>query len=168
MAVTAKLAVAAHNSPSTALSSDDLELLSIKPASHSYSSLKDLLPSVAVVNSPKTKSARPGPDICIRNRLVKQAARAYLQPMSTAPGSTGGDFFHRLWTRFAAFIDFFCRNVIRALDGTLSVVGIRSSRLQRSKMCLVWLLSNRKFVLADESDPDRKECTIIPVEISVQ
>ncbi|KAI3471890.1 hypothetical protein Pfo_028578 [Paulownia fortunei] len=138
--VPTKLVFANHNSPSTTLSSsfssDDLELLPIKPASHSYSSLKDLLPSVAV-NSPKPKAALPGSNICIRNRLVKQAAWAYLQPMSTSSASTGGNFFQRLWTRVAAFIDFFCRNVIRALDGTLRVIRIRSSRSQRSKMCVV-------------------------------
>ncbi|KAK4396578.1 hypothetical protein Sango_1494400 [Sesamum angolense] len=114
--------------------SDDLQLLSIKPAPHSYSSLKDILPSVAV-NSPQPKAAQPGPDICIRNRLVKQAAWAYLQPMSTSLGSTGGNFFHRLWTRVAAVIDFVVRNVVRALDGTLRVIRIRSSSLQRSNMC---------------------------------
>ncbi|GFQ02949.1 hypothetical protein PHJA_002438700 [Phtheirospermum japonicum] len=89
---------------------DNLELQLIKPALHSYSSLRDILPSSAV-DSPKPKAATPGSDIRIRNRLVKQAALAYLQPMSTAPGSTGGDFFRRLWTRVAAVIDFLCGNV---------------------------------------------------------
>ncbi|KAL0410172.1 UNVERIFIED_CONTAM: hypothetical protein Slati_3606900 [Sesamum latifolium] len=114
--------------------SDDLQLLSMKPAPHSYSSLRDILPSVAV-NSPQPKAAHPGPDIHIRNRLVKQAAWAYLQPMSTSLGSTGGGCFHRLWTRVATVIDFVVRNVVRALDRTLRVIRIRSSSLQRSNMC---------------------------------
>ncbi|KAL3628176.1 hypothetical protein CASFOL_027222 [Castilleja foliolosa] len=98
-------AAANHHSPI-----DTLELQLIKPDLHSYSSLRDILPSLAV-NSPKPKSITPRSDIRIRNRLVKQAALAYLQPMSTAPGSTGGDFFRRLWARVAAFIDFLCGNV---------------------------------------------------------
>ncbi|KAK4419441.1 hypothetical protein Salat_2357000 [Sesamum alatum] len=123
------------NRNSSTTTSDDLQLLSIKPPAHSYSSLKDILPSVAV-NSPQPKAAQPGPDICIRNRLVKQAAWAYLQPtMSSSLGSTGGNFFHRLWTRFASVIDFFVSNVVRALDGTLCLIRIRSSTLQRSNMC---------------------------------
>ncbi|GFP88170.1 hypothetical protein PHJA_000960700 [Phtheirospermum japonicum] len=89
---------------SSSFPSDDLEFLSFKQASRSYTSLKDLLPTVAV-NSPKpnlTHQAQPGSDICIRNRLVKQAAWAYLQPMSTSPSSTGDNFFHRLWLRVVA------------------------------------------------------------------
>ncbi|KAK6126470.1 hypothetical protein DH2020_039775 [Rehmannia glutinosa] len=113
-------------SSSSSFPSDDLELLSIKPTSHSYTSLKDLLPSVAV-NSPKP-SPELGSDICIRNRLVKQAAWAYLQPMSTSSDSAGNNFFHRLWPRVAAFFDFLRRNAIRALDWTLRVFWIRSSR----------------------------------------
>ncbi|GFP82693.1 hypothetical protein PHJA_000412400 [Phtheirospermum japonicum] len=117
-------------SSSSSFPSDDLELLSIKPTSRSYTSLKDLLPTVAV-NSPKPNSAhqaQPGSDICIRNRLVKQAAWAYLQPMSTSPGSAGNNFFHRLWPRVAAFFDFVRRSVIRAVGWTLQVFSIRSSR----------------------------------------
>ncbi|KAG8376796.1 hypothetical protein BUALT_Bualt09G0101200 [Buddleja alternifolia] len=116
-----------HHHNSAVGSSDDLELLSIKPSSRSYISLKDLLPSVTI-NSPKPNPAQPGSDICIRNRLVKHAARAYLQPMSTSFGSAGGNFFHRLWTRVAAVIGFVRRNVIRAIDDTLRVIRIRGSR----------------------------------------
>ncbi|KAL0333521.1 UNVERIFIED_CONTAM: hypothetical protein Sangu_1508300 [Sesamum angustifolium] len=122
-----------HNSSSSAAtttssSSDDLELLSIKPTSLSYTSLKDLLP-LAAVNSPKPNSvhqAQPGSDICIRNRLVKQAAWAYLQPMSASPGSSSSNFFHRLWPRVAAFFDLVRHKVIRALKWALRLV--RSSR----------------------------------------
>ncbi|KAL0374808.1 UNVERIFIED_CONTAM: hypothetical protein Sradi_3396500 [Sesamum radiatum] len=126
-----KLTVANRYPSST---SDDLQLLSMKPISHSYSSLKDILPSVAV-NSPQPKAAQPALDIHIRNRLVQQAAWAYLQPMSTSLDSTGGNFFHRVWTRVASVIDFVVRNVVRALDRTLRVIRIRSSSLQRSNMC---------------------------------
>ncbi|KAL3825717.1 hypothetical protein ACJIZ3_021746 [Penstemon smallii] len=120
----------ASSSSSYSFPSDELELLSIKPASHSYTSLKDLLPSVAV-NSPKPSPvhlAQPATDICIRNRLVKQAAWAYLQPKSTSPGSTGGNFFHRFWPRFTAVIDLIRANVVRILDWTLRFIRIRSSR----------------------------------------
>lgn len=107
-------------------SADDMELLPIKYASHTYSSLKDLLPPLAAVNSPMLKSTSPGSDICIRNRLVKQAALAYLTPMSDYPRSAGGNFFHRLWTSVAALIDFVCTKVVRILDGALRAAGIRS------------------------------------------
>lgn len=119
----------------TSSSSDDLELLPLKPAaSHAYSSLKDLLPSIGAVNSPKLKTAPLGSDIRIRNRLVKQAARAYLSPMSAYPASADGSFFRRLWSGVAALIDLFCSNAVRILDGALRAVRIRSSG---AKMCLV-------------------------------
>ncbi|KAL7133624.1 hypothetical protein ABFS83_12G154400 [Erythranthe nasuta] len=116
-------------SPSSSSSSppDDLEAL-IKPTSQNYTSLRDLLPSVAV-NSPRPNSGyqTPGSDICIRNRLVKQAAWAYLQPMSTSPGSAGGNFFNRLCPPVAAFFDFVGHNLIRALNWMLRVIRIRGS-----------------------------------------
>ncbi|CAI9783327.1 unnamed protein product [Fraxinus pennsylvanica] len=118
------------SSSSSSFPSDDIELLSIKPASHNYTSLKDLLPSVAV-NSPRPSSSHQAQlesDICIRNRLVKQAAWAYLQPMSISPDSAGNGFFHRLWPRVAAFLDFLNRQIIRALDWILRATHIRSSR----------------------------------------
>ena len=121
------------SSATTSSSSDDLELLSIiKPSSHShsYTSLKDLMPSAAV-NSPKPISAslaQLGSDISIRNRLVKQAAWAYLQPMSTSPGATGDGFLQHLWPRVSAFFDFIRHGVIRILDWTLRFIRIRSSR----------------------------------------
>ncbi|XP_047967561.1 uncharacterized protein LOC125211696 [Salvia hispanica] len=104
-------------------SSDDLELLSIKPNPRSYTSLKDLLPTTAV-NSPRPSSAQAGSDICIRNRLVKQAAWAYLQPMSTASGSADAGFLRRL----AALFELVRRSVARAINWTLQFVWIRCSR----------------------------------------
>ncbi|KAI3747120.1 hypothetical protein L6452_09567 [Arctium lappa] len=92
-----------HDHPSSSSSySADFELLSLKPAS--YTSLRDILPyTPAVVQSPKVSSfaARSGYEIPIRNRLVKQAAWAYLRPMSTSPDSGGSTVFHRLWNRFS-------------------------------------------------------------------
>ena len=119
-----------NSSATTSSSSDDLELLSVKPASHSYTSLKDLLPSTAV-NSPRPNSAplvQIGSDISIRNHLVKQAAWAYLQPMSTTPGGAGDGLFHDLWPRVSALFDFVRRGVVRILDWALRFIRIRSSR----------------------------------------
>ncbi|KAG6595160.1 hypothetical protein SDJN03_11713, partial [Cucurbita argyrosperma subsp. sororia] len=85
----------------------DLRILSSKSSSQSYTSLKDILPSAsasaAAFNSPTAASpANSGYEISIRNRLVKQAAWAYLQPMSASSYSTGSNFFHRFWLRFSA------------------------------------------------------------------
>ncbi|KAL7096514.1 hypothetical protein ACP275_10G084100 [Erythranthe tilingii] len=115
-------------SPSS-FSADDLELRPIKTnrGGHKYSSLRDLLPQ-SPVNSP---AALARPDIRIRNRLVEQAACAYLRPASTTPDFDGGNFCQRLWTRAAAFVDFFCGCIIRALDGTLRFFRVRISRPQR-------------------------------------
>ncbi|KAF3442721.1 hypothetical protein FNV43_RR16638 [Rhamnella rubrinervis] len=65
----------------------DFELVSLK-SSLAYTSLKDLIPTSpgGFVNSPTAASAaNSGYEISIRNRLVKQAAWAYLQPMSSSP-----------------------------------------------------------------------------------
>ncbi|KAL8246438.1 hypothetical protein R6Q59_007654 [Mikania micrantha] len=95
------------SSASSSSSSADYELVSLKPPS--YTSLRDIIPT-AVIQSPKPPSfaAQSGYEISIRNRLVKQAAWAYLQPMSTTPGASGSTVFHRLWNRFSdAFIRLF-------------------------------------------------------------
>lgn len=117
----------------------DFELLSIKPLS--YTSLKDLLPpsSYPAVQSPTTSSSAPGGgsgyEISIRNRLVKQAAWAYLQPMSTSPDSSsssaGRQFLHRLWARISGLLRFFSRSLTRAFDWVLRAVRIWSSRYQQ-------------------------------------
>ncbi|XVF07569.1 hypothetical protein REPUB_Repub06bG0150700 [Reevesia pubescens] len=60
----------------------DLELISLKTSLASYTSLKDILPSSAVaICSPTAAGSvtNSGYEISIRNRLVKQAAWAYLQ-----------------------------------------------------------------------------------------
>nr|XP_011467253.1 PREDICTED: uncharacterized protein LOC105352291 [Fragaria vesca subsp. vesca] len=78
----------------------DLEFLSLK-SSESYTSLKDLLPSssFAAVQSPTPNSATTGYQISIRNRLVKQAAWAYLQPMSSTSGPSGPHLLRRVWLK---------------------------------------------------------------------
>ncbi|XP_043709101.1 uncharacterized protein LOC122658246 [Telopea speciosissima] len=83
---------------------DDLELVSFRSKTN-YTSLKDLLPSspAAGVQSPRAvPGAESGYEICIRNRLVKQAAWAYLQPKSVTPGSSGRHFFQRIWDGFSS------------------------------------------------------------------
>ncbi|KAK1410981.1 hypothetical protein QVD17_37524 [Tagetes erecta] len=91
---------------SSASSSADYELVSLKPPS--YTSLRDILPSTTTtfINSPKPPSFTSNStyEISIRNRLVKQAAWAYLQPMSTSPGSPGSTVFHRLWNRLSVAV----------------------------------------------------------------
>ncbi|XP_050381928.1 uncharacterized protein LOC126798891 [Argentina anserina] len=86
----------------------DLELLSPK-SSDSYTSLKDLLPSssLTAVQSPtpnSTAATSSGYEISIRNRLVQQAAWAYLQPMSSTSGPSGPHLLHRLWLNCLSFL----------------------------------------------------------------
>lgn len=85
-------------------------------SSLTYTSLKDLLPpfSFAAINSPTAASSSAGRscyEISIRNPLVKQAAWAYLQPMSASPGSSGPSFIHRLWLRLCSPVNS-CLNLI--------------------------------------------------------
>ena len=102
------------------------EILSLKCSTpQTYTSLKDILPvsaSNAAVSSPTPASASAvssGYEISIRNRLVKQAAWAYLQPMSSSPGSSGPHFLHRLWL---SFLSFFKRHVVPAFTHLLHQV----------------------------------------------
>ncbi|THG21090.1 hypothetical protein TEA_003173 [Camellia sinensis var. sinensis] len=104
----------------------DFELIFIKPLS--YTSLKDLLPSSAVNSPTSSAPAQSGYEISIRNRLVKQAAWAYLQPMSTSPGSGGRHFLCRLRSKisshllnnpFTFFLRFLSRSISRAFDHLL-------------------------------------------------
>ncbi|MBA0633887.1 hypothetical protein Godav_029813, partial [Gossypium davidsonii] len=84
-------ATSLSNGSATAPLPLDLELISLKASFASYTSLKDILPSPAVaVNSPTAagSATNSGYEISIRNRLVKQAAWAYLQPMSASPDSS--------------------------------------------------------------------------------
>nr|GEW52993.1 hypothetical protein [Tanacetum cinerariifolium] len=85
----------------------DFQPVSIKPSSYT-SSLRDILPSPNnAVQSPKTPCyvAHSLCEILIRNKLVKEAAWAYLQPMSTSPEADGSSVLHRLWTQISgAFV----------------------------------------------------------------
>ncbi|QCD98100.1 uncharacterized protein LOC114165322 [Vigna unguiculata] len=92
-----------------------LELVSLKsPFSASYTSLRDVLPSPNfAVNSP-TASAYSGQEISIRNRLVKQAAWAYLQPMSASPGGASTPHFLRRLS--AASLDFIFHHLVPAVS----------------------------------------------------
>ncbi|KAJ0694968.1 hypothetical protein HanPI659440_Chr15g0614851 [Helianthus annuus] len=114
-----------HHPTSSSSSPADFELVSLKPVS--YTSLRDILPTTAAsVQSPKVPSfvVHPGYEISIRNRLVKQAAWAYLQPVSISPDSDGTTIFHRLWTRFS---DAFVRLATGICDCFLRSVQIRST-----------------------------------------
>ncbi|XP_010520692.1 PREDICTED: uncharacterized protein LOC104799749 [Tarenaya hassleriana] len=100
----------------------DLELISIitnsktsPPPLPSYTSLKDVLPfsTAASVNSPSSSAAVNFPSavgISIRNRLVKQAAAAYLTPSTPNP-SAAPSLFRRFSSAvlriFSAVLDSF-------------------------------------------------------------
>ncbi|XP_038701390.1 uncharacterized protein LOC119998202 [Tripterygium wilfordii] len=118
----------------------DVELVSLN-SSLSYTSLKDLLPSnSAAINSPTaTAAASSLYEISIRNRLVKYAAWAYLQPMSSSPNSSASHFLCCPWLQFstssnlvADFFKFINSQVIpgicRAFDGIVRPISVRHNR----------------------------------------
>ncbi|RAL51732.1 unnamed protein product [Cuscuta campestris] len=134
-------AATASSDLSSASSHGDLgfELFSMKQVQ--YTSLKDLLPSAAAANSPRATpppGSHHGSDILIRNRLVQQAAWAYLQPMSTSPESSGQSFLRKLGHRFSpnssvvALLEFVDRHILlpltRAVDCLFCSIGIRRLR----------------------------------------
>ncbi|XP_021766599.1 uncharacterized protein LOC110731057 [Chenopodium quinoa] len=104
-------------------SAADFELFPLKsppplPSSDNYTSLRDILPcsSPSSILSPtpavalagiSSSSCGSGYEISIKNRLVKQAAWAYLQPtVSTSPSSSSrrlcfpGGFFRPMFVSF--------------------------------------------------------------------
>ncbi|PNX62125.1 hypothetical protein L195_g061001, partial [Trifolium pratense] len=89
-------------------SSLDLVLLLLKSRPlTSYTSLRDMLSPKADINSPTASGANnSGFVISIRNRLVKQAALAYLQPMSSSVensfNSSAPNFLHRIFHRISS------------------------------------------------------------------
>ncbi|KAK1429265.1 hypothetical protein QVD17_11471 [Tagetes erecta] len=112
---------ATSSSPSPS-SLSDFELVSIKPPC--YTSLRDILPSPAtVVRSPKTphSGADLGFEILIRDHLVKQAAWAYLQPMSTSPELDESTVIRRLWTQFSGAL---IRFISTAFDHLLRLIQV--------------------------------------------
>lgn len=71
-----------NNSITTGFQISDIEMIKLQPAT--YTSLKDLLPaSPPSIISPSYNSSWS--EIPIKNPLVKHAALAYLQPMSSPP-----------------------------------------------------------------------------------
>ncbi|KAF9597759.1 hypothetical protein IFM89_021513 [Coptis chinensis] len=123
------------NSDTSSFPTVDLELLSLKPTA--YTSLKEILPSLSAVQSPTGASTQSIYEIPIRNHLVKQAAWAYLQPMSASPGSANRHSFRRMWGRFStwylrnpinACYEFICQRVIptitRAFDLILGAIRV--------------------------------------------
>ncbi|KAG7017485.1 hypothetical protein SDJN02_19350, partial [Cucurbita argyrosperma subsp. argyrosperma] len=132
--------LAATNSSRGVASSPQLplafELVPIKSSSSSssspslaYTSLRDILPSATAIYSPTAASAaNSGYEISIRNRLVKQAAWAYLQPMASSPSSSGPHLLHRIWLRFSAWLSFvnlpIISSVTNAFNRIFRIVGV--------------------------------------------
>ncbi|VVB05478.1 unnamed protein product [Arabis nemorensis] len=95
----------------------DLELVSVDKSSDDplpfYTSLKDILPSTTTTVDSPDVSSTAGPTILIRNRLVKQAACAYLQPSTPTP-SSNPSFIRRVSS-------FFCRLCSAFFDSLLQL-----------------------------------------------
>ncbi|KAI3823359.1 hypothetical protein L1987_04794 [Smallanthus sonchifolius] len=110
----------------TTTSSLEFELVAIKPTC--YTSLRDILPSPETAfQFPKApySAANPCYEILIRNCLVKQAAWAYLQPMSTSLESSRSTVFYRLWTQFSGAL---FRLIATAFDCLLWAVHVKRSQ----------------------------------------
>ncbi|CAI9276386.1 unnamed protein product [Lactuca saligna] len=90
---------------SSSSSSVGFELIAIKPTC--YTSFRDILPLPAAhVQSPKAScsTVHSGYEMSIKNHVVRHAAWAYLQPMSTSPESDGTTVLHRPWIQFSGAI----------------------------------------------------------------
>ncbi|KAL1352177.1 hypothetical protein HN51_016166 [Arachis hypogaea] len=83
-----------------------------------YTSLRDVLPSFSssAVNSPTAASSS---SISIRNRLVKHAAWAYLQPMSSSPSSSYSASSTHFLRRFSACLGSLFRRIAKIFDRIL-------------------------------------------------
>ncbi|KAJ4883375.1 Uncharacterized protein Rs2_33468 [Raphanus sativus] len=109
----------AIESSTTTPSSFDFDLISIKPRSFvAYTSLRDIIssPSSSSVNLPSINGSSSPVistvgDISIRDPLVKQAARSYLQATAqTSSGDSAGcQFLRRVWLHFSAGVQFLGR-----------------------------------------------------------
>ncbi|KAG6580732.1 hypothetical protein SDJN03_20734, partial [Cucurbita argyrosperma subsp. sororia] len=119
------------SSPPLPLAFELVPIKSSSPSSPSlaYTSLRDILPSATAIYSPTAASAaNSGYEISIRNRLVKQAAWAYLQPMASSPSSSGPHLLHRIWLRFSAWLSFvnlpIISSVTNACNRIFRIVGV--------------------------------------------
>lgn len=105
----------------------DIAMITVE--SVSYTSLKDLLPlspsSTAAITSPTNNSSWH--EIPIKNPLVKQAALAYLQPMSSPPEVGGSRGF------FGKFKDTVCCCCQCECFGWIHDVVLRSLRDEDDK-----------------------------------
>ena len=96
---------------------------------NSYTSLRDVLPSTALI-SPCTSAVSAAGAVAIRNRLVKQAAWAYLQPMSASPSSNGGAqrFLRRIFAvedaGDSSCVGFIAFHVAMAVDRLLALFRV--------------------------------------------
>ncbi|CAN6439118.1 unnamed protein product [Victoria cruziana] len=126
----------------------DWGIISTSPSS--YTSLKDLLQTTPYGTQSPMAGERcscccvtngDGREIPIRNRLVKQAAWAYLQPMAVSPSNSDRNLFRQLWSRFSArYLDipatscfgilkeWFSALVVPALHRLLGMVGFQTAR----------------------------------------
>ncbi|CAA7019199.1 unnamed protein product [Microthlaspi erraticum] len=103
----------------------DLELVSLNKSSDDplpcYTSLKDILPSTTTtIDSPSVSAV--GPTISIRNRLVKQAACAYLQPSTPTP-SSNPSFIGRVSSSFIRLFSAFFSSLLRIFPSPLKFFG---------------------------------------------
>lgn len=82
----------------------DFELVSFKSitSSLSYISLKDHIPGAAINSPTGASSSSTVYKISIHNRLVKQAAWAYLLPIGSSSPDSSPNFFRSLCIRFSA------------------------------------------------------------------
>ncbi|KAG1331716.1 hypothetical protein COCNU_02G016840 [Cocos nucifera] len=95
-----------------------------------YTSIRDLIltmPPAAAIHSAATAHVSGGwwhCEIPIRNRLVKQAARAYLQPMAVTVRASGsssrGEAFRRFWAVISCGLTLrSCFDFVRRLIGAI-------------------------------------------------
>ncbi|XXG62574.1 hypothetical protein AAC387_Pa05g0905 [Persea americana] len=128
----------APRSQSLSFPTADFELASLHPPPpSSYTSLKDILPTSPGIQSPTASQICQ--EISIRNRLVKQAAWAYLQPMASSPGSSSSgphQFLRRIWVSFsgAGFLGFLRHPFLRAIRTAFThLLGVLSFGIGRRR-----------------------------------
>ncbi|CAH8308650.1 unnamed protein product [Eruca vesicaria subsp. sativa] len=102
----------------------DLELLSVNKSSDEllprYTSLRDILPSTTA-ESPAVSVAAPV--ISIRNRLVKQAACAYLQPATPTP-SSNSSFLRRVSSSFLRLLSALFGSLLRLFPSPRHILRV--------------------------------------------